>query len=36
MPFMPRAALAVDGHRVARVDDIPEAVRLAVAEASTK
>jgi len=36
MPSMPRAALALDGHQVALIDDIPEAVRLAVAEASTK
>jgi two-component system chemotaxis response regulator CheB len=35
-PFMPRAALALDGHRVARIDDIPEAVRLAVAQASAR
>jgi len=35
-PFMPRAALAVDGHRVARIDDIAEAVRLAVTEATTR
>ncbi len=27
-PFMPRAGLAADGHRVARIDDIAEAVRL--------
>jgi len=35
-PLMPRAALAANGHRVARIDDIPEAVRLAVSEATTK
>ena len=29
-PFMPRAA-PLDGHRVARINDIPEAVHLAVA-----
>jgi two-component system chemotaxis response regulator CheB len=33
---MPRAALALDGHRVARIDDIPEALRLALAEASRR
>jgi two-component system chemotaxis response regulator CheB len=35
-PFMPRAALAVNGHRVARIDEIAEAVRLAVTEAATR
>ena len=35
-PSMPRAALALDGHRVTRIDEISEAVRLAVAQARTK
>ena len=35
-PFMPRAALALDGHQVARIDDISETVRLAVAEAARR
>jgi len=35
-PYMPRAALATDGHRVARIDDIAEAIRLAVTEATTR
>ena len=35
-PLMPRAALAANGHRVARIDEIPEAVRLAVIEAATR